>query len=57
MWSLVLDGLLGELNEGGYYAVGYADYIEIVIIEEFPESQKYYKQPWGWYSDGLIGQV
>jgi hypothetical protein len=32
------DGLLGELNEGGYYALGYADDITIVINEKFPQT-------------------
>jgi hypothetical protein len=38
LWSLVVDKLLGELNEGGYYAVGYADNIEILINGKFPQT-------------------
>jgi hypothetical protein len=33
---LVVERLLGELNEGGYYAEGYADDIAIHINGKFP---------------------
>jgi hypothetical protein len=38
LWSLFVDGLLRELNEGGYYAIGYADYIAILINGKFPQT-------------------
>jgi hypothetical protein len=38
LWSLVVDGLLGELNEGGYYAIGYADDIAILLNGKFPQT-------------------
>jgi hypothetical protein len=33
-----LDRHLGELNEGSYYAIGYADDIAILINGKFPDS-------------------
>jgi hypothetical protein len=33
-----VDGLLGELKEGGYYATGYADDIAILINGKFPQT-------------------
>jgi hypothetical protein len=36
MWSLVMNGLLEEPNENGYYAIGYADDIVILINGNFP---------------------
>jgi hypothetical protein len=36
--SQVVDELLGELNEGGYYAIGYADDIAILINGKFPQT-------------------
>jgi hypothetical protein len=44
LWSLVVDGLLGKLNEGGYYAIGYADDIAI-LMENFHKSQRCCRQP------------
>jgi hypothetical protein len=38
LWSLVVDGLVGELNEGGCYAVGYSDDIAILINGKFPQA-------------------
>jgi hypothetical protein len=38
LWSLVMDKLIGELNEGGYYAIGYADDIAILINGKFPQT-------------------
>jgi hypothetical protein len=38
VWSLVVDGLLRELNEGGYHAVEYADDIAILINGKLPET-------------------
>jgi hypothetical protein len=40
MWSLVVDKLLGELNEAGFYTVIHA-YITILINGKFP--LRYYK--------------
>jgi hypothetical protein len=38
LWSLIVDGLLRELNEGGYYAIEYADDITILINGRFPQT-------------------
>jgi hypothetical protein len=38
MWSLVVDDLLWELNHRGYYTVGYADDIAILINGKFPQT-------------------
>jgi hypothetical protein len=38
MWSLVVDELLWELNHRGYYTVGYADDIAILINGKFPQT-------------------
>jgi hypothetical protein len=38
LWSLVVDKLMGELDEGGYYAAGHADDITILINRKFPET-------------------
>jgi hypothetical protein len=35
LWSLVVDDLLWELNDKGYYTVGYADDIAILILGKF----------------------
>jgi hypothetical protein len=35
LWSLVVDDLLWGLNDDGYYTVGYADDIAILIHEKF----------------------
>jgi hypothetical protein len=37
-WSLVVDGLLGELNESGYNKVEYADDTAMLINREFPST-------------------
>jgi hypothetical protein len=37
LWSLVVDKLLGEINKG-YYAIGYADDIAILINGKFPQT-------------------
>jgi hypothetical protein len=36
LWSLVMDDLLWELHYRGYYTVGYADDIAILINGKFP---------------------
>jgi hypothetical protein len=41
LWSLVVDDLLWELNSNGYYAVGYADDIAILINGKFPYTVSY----------------
>jgi hypothetical protein len=59
LWCLVVDGLLGELNEGGYYAIGYADDIAILINGKFPQTvSKVLQTALGldWYSSGVIRQ-
>jgi hypothetical protein len=38
LWSLVVDDLLWGLNNNGYYTVGYADDIAILINGEFPQT-------------------
>jgi hypothetical protein len=40
LWGLVVDDLLWELNDGGYYTVGYADDIAILIIGKFPQTAR-----------------
>jgi hypothetical protein len=35
---MVVERLLGELNEGGYYAIGYADDTAILINGKFPQT-------------------
>jgi retron-type reverse transcriptase len=57
LWSLVVDELLGELNEGGYHAIGYADDLAILINGKRLQSQRYCKQAWDWSNSGAIGQV
>jgi hypothetical protein len=36
LWSLVVDELIGGLNENGYYTLGYADDIAILVSGKFP---------------------
>jgi hypothetical protein len=38
LWSLVVDDLIRELNNDGYYTVGYADDIAILINGKFPHT-------------------
>jgi retron-type reverse transcriptase len=38
LWSLAVDELLRELNDSGYYTVGYADDIAILINGKFPQT-------------------
>jgi hypothetical protein len=38
LWSLVVEDLLWELNSNGYYAVGYADDIPILINGKLPNT-------------------
>jgi hypothetical protein len=38
LWSLVVDDLSSGLNSNGYYIVGYADDIAILIIGKFPHT-------------------
>jgi hypothetical protein len=38
LWGLVVDDLLWELNDSGYYTVGYADDIAIQINGELPQT-------------------
>jgi hypothetical protein len=52
LWNLVVNELLGELNEGSYYAAGYDDDNTILINGKFPQSQRYWEQPLDWYSSG-----
>jgi hypothetical protein len=35
LWSLVVDEFIWELNDGGYYTVGYEDDIAILINGKF----------------------
>jgi hypothetical protein len=37
LWSLVVDGLLGELN-GGYYSIRYVHDIAILMNGKFPQT-------------------
>jgi hypothetical protein len=38
LWNLVVDEFLGELNEGEYHAIGYADDLAILINGKFPQT-------------------
>jgi hypothetical protein len=38
LWSLVVDDLISGLNSNGYYTVGYADDIAILIKGKFPHT-------------------
>jgi hypothetical protein len=38
LWSLVMDDLISGLNSNGYYTVGYADDIAILINRKFPHT-------------------
>jgi hypothetical protein len=38
LWSFIVDNLLWELNKKGYYTVGYADDIAILINGKFPQT-------------------
>jgi hypothetical protein len=38
LWSLVVDELVGGLNGIGYYTLGYADDIAILIHGKFPNT-------------------
>jgi hypothetical protein len=38
MWDLTLNELLWDLNEAGYYSIGFAGDIAIVIRDKFPSS-------------------
>jgi hypothetical protein len=38
LWSLVVDELLWDLNDNGYYTVGYSDHIAILINGKFPQT-------------------
>jgi hypothetical protein len=37
LWSLIVDDLLWELNKKGYYTIGHADYIAILINGKIPQ--------------------
>jgi Reverse transcriptase (RNA-dependent DNA polymerase). len=38
LWNLNMDELLWNLNEAGYYSIGFADYIAIIIRGQFPST-------------------
>ena len=38
MWNLTVDKLQWDLNEAGYYSIGFADDIAIVIRGKFPST-------------------
>jgi hypothetical protein len=38
LWGLVVDDFLWELNDSGYYTVGYADDVAILINRKFPHT-------------------
>jgi hypothetical protein len=44
LWSLVVNDLLRELNDKGYYTIGYADDIAILIQGKFPSTVSEYIQ-------------
>ena len=37
-WNLTMDKLLWDLNEAGYYSIGFADDIAIIIRGKFPST-------------------
>jgi hypothetical protein len=55
LWSLVLDDLLWGLNYRGYYTVGYADAIAILINGKSPQTVSY-KQPYTQSNSSVKGQ-
>ena len=38
LWNLTVNELLWDLNEAGYYSIGYADDIAIIIRGKFPST-------------------
>ena len=38
LWNLTVDELLWDLNEAGYYSIGFADDIAIIIRGKFPST-------------------
>ena len=38
LWNLTMDELLWDLNEAGYYSIGFADDIAIIIRGKFPST-------------------
>ena len=38
LWNLTMDELLWDLSEAGYYSIGYADDIAIIIRGKFPST-------------------
>ena len=38
LWSLVVDGLLEELTQEGYYIEGYANDIALLVSGKFPDT-------------------
>ena len=44
LWNLTLDELLWDLNEAGYYSIGFAEDIAIVIRGKFPSIIKCVKE-------------
>ena len=38
LWNLTMDDLLRDLNEAGYYSIGFADDIAIIIRGKFPST-------------------
>ena len=38
LWNLTVDKLLWDLNEAGYYSIGFADDITIIIRGKFPST-------------------
>jgi Reverse transcriptase (RNA-dependent DNA polymerase). len=38
LWNVTVDKLLWDLNEAGYYSIGFADYIAIIIRGKFPST-------------------
>jgi hypothetical protein len=48
LWSPVVDGLLWELNDNGYYTAGYADDIAYLLNGKFPQtvSEVLQTAPW-----------
>jgi hypothetical protein len=53
LWSLVVDDLLWGLNNNGYYTVGYADDIAILVNGIFPDCQRSYKQNYAQANSGV----
>jgi hypothetical protein len=58
LWSLVVDDLIWGLNSNGYYTVGYADDIAILINgNSILLCRRSYKQPCTQFNSGAKEEI